>query len=251
MLARRRVLVVVRLADAAHAGAVRDLFGQVFQHPLSDALWQWKYAHGRGSASGLWQGDALIAHYGGTRRALCLGAATMAGVQMGDVMVQASARGLLSRHGAFATVARHYIEQRVAGPDAGAPEGERFDIGFGFPSARHARLGGLLGMYRALGEVRELRWAAQPRSARQALTWQRRPLDLARLDARDTALLERLWCDMRQALGAWVLPQRDAAWCRHRYAQHPQQRYLAAALRHRITRRVVGVVILKPGADAW
>jgi hypothetical protein len=234
-----------------HAAAVCALFDQVFEHPMSDALWHWKYAGGRGSASGLWQGDQLIAHYGGMHRTLWLGVTELAGLQVGDVMVHGKARGVLSRNGAFSTVARHYLGQRIAagqdGPDAAALA----DLGFGFPSDRHVRLGDILGMYRALGEVRELTWVAKPRLLRQTLTWQRYALDLSSLGAQDDAVLERAWRNMQQALGTWVLPQRDAAWCRHRYAQHPQHRYVAAALRHRLTQQVVGVMILKPVAPVW
>ena len=254
---------------------VRALFERVFGTPMSEALWRWKYGQGRGCAWGVRQAsrgagvaghaeggaDAalalpvaapqaaplaapLAAHYGGMRRALCLCGRTIDAVQMGDVMVRPDARGVLSRRGPFARVTRGFIETHV-GP---AP---RHAIGFGFPNARHARLGELLGLYRALGEVRELRWRTEAVAARVGWRWALTPAAWESAeDARRTGiLLDALWGRMRAALGEWVLPRRDAAWCMHRYLAHPHHRYQIRWLRCRFTRHVRGAVVLRPHAD--
>lgn len=240
---------------AADAADVRALFAQVFNAPMSDALWQWKYAAGRGCAFGVRGPDgALVAHYGGTARTLCMDSRSVRAVQMGDVMVRHDARGVLSRNGPFALATRHFIARHVGGAEPGA-EGA-FELGFGFPSARHARLGELLGLYRALGAVRELRWRAKPLHGWAAYRWQWQPQEPA---AVDWGRVDALWQHMRAALPGWVVPQRDAPWCRHRYASHPEHRYGMGWLRCRFTRRKLGLMVIKwPGTptapaagDTW
>lgn len=245
------------MLDEREQPEIRALFAQVFGAPMSEALWRWKYAEGRGAAAGVREmgatgaadpaqpraaGDgaagatgALLAHYGGTRRDLCLGKDRIAGVQMGDVMVRPDARGILSRSGPFATVTRHFIAERVG-------EAPRFALGFGFPSGRHTRLGEVLGLYRALGEVRELRWPTAP--ARGWAGWRWPLVALATGQAWEG--ITPHWRAMRAALPDWVLPHRDAAWCRHRYADHPHHRYLVLELRDRLLRRKLGVLVLRP-----
>jgi hypothetical protein len=260
----------------AEQDEIRALFQQVFGRPMSEALWRWKYAEGRGCASGVrldeqaW-GESpeavpeqpqeslparllapLLAHYGGTARALCLGQTVLAGVQIGDSMVRPDVRGVLSRSGPFALAARHFINERVG-------DGLCFAIGFGFPNARHARLGELLGLYRALGEVRELGWPAAPASGQAAWRWQLAPLVEAgrAVDPRAWAKLDRLWERMRSALPDWLIAQRDADWCRHRYLDHPHHRYRVDSVRCRYTGKVLGVVVLRvppadtPAPDGW
>jgi hypothetical protein len=231
-------------------GEICALFEQVFGGSMSEALWRWKYDGGRGCASGARADDdaqgALLAHYGGTARMLCLGNTTIAGVQMGDVMVRPDARGVLSRSGPFARVTRHFIDERVG-------DGLRYAVGFGFPNARHARLGELLGLYRALGEVRELAWPAANPTGQAAWRWRLEALPA--LDAPDAAQawarVDGLWERMRRALPEWLIAQRNGAWVRHRYADHPHHRYRLDWLRCRWTRRVLGVVVMRvPAAEA-
>jgi len=47
------------------AAAMRGLFADVFGKPMSAAFRQWKYRPGAGHGIGVWQGNALVAHYGG------------------------------------------------------------------------------------------------------------------------------------------------------------------------------------------
>ncbi len=231
---------------------IRALFEQVFGAPMSEALWRWKYDEGRGAAAGVRSSDTeappgpLIAHYGGTRRTLGLGRELVLGVQMGDVMVRPDARGILSRNGPFAKATRHFIDENVGEPP-------RFAIGFGFPSQRHARLGELLGLYRALGQVLELDWPATPARGWSNWRWRLEPLVVANDDPRASpqresrawAAIDDHWRTMRATLTDWVLPQRDADWCRHRYTAHPHHRYRIDALRCRFTGRSLGVMVIR------
>lgn len=230
---------------APESPEVRALFAQVFGAPMSDALWQWKYADGRGQATGTRDlAGQLIAHYGGTARTLVWGGQERPAVQLGDVMVMEQARGVLSRNGAFATAAQSFLQQHVGAQT-------RFTIGFGFPNERAARLGKALGLYETLGEVLTLEWPSpQPGNPGGGLRrWATAPLDWA--DPRTQGQLDTLWQALRSDAHDFVLPRRDASWWRHRFANHPDGPYQAWWVRHRFTRRILGAVVLRPGPATW
>jgi hypothetical protein len=220
---------------------VLALFEQVFGGPMSEALSDWKYGAGRGLAGGVRDDEGrLLAHYGGTLRELCLGARCFGGIQMGDVMVRADGRGILSRRGPFASLASFFIDATIG-------EAPRAALGFGFPNDRHSRLGELLGLYLSLGEVRELRWPAAAGSGWPGPRWQLVPAGRTRADRER---LDRCWRTMRAALPDWVLPRRDPAWCEHRYAAHPHHDHRMLWLRCRYTRRVAGALVIREHAPA-
>ena len=59
--------------DAGQLGEVQSLFQRVFKHTMSEGLWCWKYAGGRGVAVGARAPSGeLLAHYGGTLRSVLL-----------------------------------------------------------------------------------------------------------------------------------------------------------------------------------
>ncbi len=233
--------------DAAHQGEVRALFAQVFGQPMAAGLWHWKYGDGRGVATGTREcaSGRLLAHYGGTRRAFVCAGQALAAVQVGDVMVQAGARGVLSRSGPFAVATRRLLDLHIG-------QGLAFDFGFGFPNARAGRLGELLGLYRPACEVLAVHWPA-PHGA--PLARARRGGRLSALDWGDAASarrLDALWQRLARSSEAaqCVLGRRDAAWWRHRYANHPDAPYRCLWVRARWTRRLLGAVALRPGPDA-
>lgn len=235
---------------ADHRDEVRGLFARVFGSDMAPALWHWKYAGGRGLASGTRDGDGrLLAHYGGMTRTLLVGGVPMGCVQVGDVMVEPEVRGVLSRRGPFATAARGFIERHI-----GTPEG--FACGFGFPNERAARLGELLGLYARSCQVMQVRWPQAPSLSAfmQRWKWRLAPVDWS--DAQTDARLERLWTGLRSdtGTGGCVLPERNAAWWRHRFANHPLIRYSAFWVYQRFSGRLLGAVVLRPGAspgDDW
>lgn len=232
---------------AAQVDEIRTLFAQVFGHPMSEALWRWKYDGGRGRATGT-RGDdgSLLAHYGGTARTLVCAGEPVQAVQLGDVMVKTEARGILSRQGPFATATQAFLQNHV-----GTPEG--FALGFGFPNARHTRLGEKLGMYTPAGEILELRWSLPSCAAPfWKRPWTTSPVDwgMASTDAR----LNALWHALRGSAQGFVLPQRDAHWWRHRFANHPDGAYRCWWVLGRYSRRILGAVVLRPannGSADW
>ena len=230
--------------SAEHVDEVRSLFTKVFAAEMSPALWNWKYGAGRGLAMGTRSVDGrLLAHYGGTARTLLVGGVPVRGVQVGDVMVAEDARGILSRRGPFAMVARGFVERHI-----GVPQG--FACGFGFPNDRAARLGKVLGLYRDAVTVLQLRWPQAHGWHAVALRWNWRlsPLDWS--EGQTGKRLDALWLGLRQ--GSWlrncVLPQRDGAWWRHRVANHPHTHYRCYWVHTRFSGRVLGAVALRPAA---
>lgn len=225
---------------------VRALFAQVFGTEMAPRLWQWKYGGGRGLATGT-RSDAaeLLAHYGGTVRTLLMGGAPMGCVQVGDVMVAPQVRGILSRRGPFATAARRLIEGHIATPRG-------FACGFGFPNERAARLGELLGLYMPACRVLQVQWPRWQGWAARAARWRWRLVPVDWSDARTDARLDALWARLRQGLQTrdWVLPQRDAAWWRHRFANHPLGHYRCFWVCSRFSTQALGAVVLRPGAAA-
>lgn len=234
--------------DAAHSQEIRTLFQQVFGSPMSEALWHWKYANQRGLATGTRDRNGrLLAHYGGTARTLLVQGQLQQAVQLGDVMVAPDARGFLSRHGPFAVATQGFLQQYV-GPD------RPFALGFGFPGARHVRLGEKLGLYAATNQVEELHWPQAPHpSLWWRLCWQIVPVDWA-ATAATTQRLNQLWQAMQSQTTGFVIGQRDALWWQHRFANHPEGRYRCFWLRQRLTGRTIGALALKPGTEigqAW
>ena len=227
---------------------IRTLFAQVFGHSMSDALWRWKYDAGRGIATGTRDEQGrLLAHYGGTARALQVNGVAVSAVQLGDVMVAAQARGILSRRGPFATAATAFLQHHIGSPGA-------YALGFGFPNQRHTRLGEKLGLYNALGNVQELSWTCE--KTRTSLFFgadsHSTPLDWS--DARTDNLLNGLWRALSQDARGFVIPRRDAPWWRHRFANHPLEPYRCFWVHQRLSAQALGAVVLRPGAaqgDAW
>jgi hypothetical protein len=230
---------------APHLEEVRALFAQVFGADLAPQLWHWKYADGRGLATGS-RGDGgdLLAHYGGTVRTLLVAGEPLGCVQVGDVMVAPQVRGILSRRGPFATAARRLIEGHI-----GTPGG--FACGFGFPNERAARLGEVLGLYVPACRMLQLRWPVWQglRAHRARLRWRLKPVDWS--DPQTDVRLDGLWSGMQRSLAgqAWVLPQRDAAWWRHRFANHPLVQYRCFWVQGRLPGQTLGAVALRPGSQ--
>lgn len=235
--------------DASHGDEIRALFAQVFGSTMSEALWRWKYADGRGRATGTRDRNGrLLAHYGGTGRTLLVQGQPIPAVQLGDVMVAADARGFLSRNGPFTVATQRFLQQYIG-------QDQAFALGFGFPNARAGRLGEKLGLYVGAEQVQEVVWPCT--NAMQHRPWWRRSWHTAPVDwslAQTAKQLDQLWQTMQSQTSGFVIGQRDAAWWTHRYANHPEQGYRCFWLRQRLTGRIWGTLALKPATtqgQAW
>lgn len=223
--------------DESRREAMRALFQEVFHESMSVERWQWKYGQGRGRAVGLWAGDRLVAHYGGFTRPVMLRGRRERACQVGDVMVLPSANRSLSRHGPMHQIGATFAAFEVG---YGLPD----LIGYGFPNRRAFAVARRLGLYDKVDEVVEAHW--QPLAGRHELRRRAQPLDATRVrDAATGRLMDRLWSEMASALGESVVLERDAAWLRHRYFDHPELRYEVHVLRSRWLRRAIGLLVMR------
>ena len=218
--------------------AFASLFLIVFGHPISQALWEWKYAGGRGCAVVAWRGRQLIAHYGGNlRQVLVYGEATMA-LQVCDAMVAPDERGVMTKTGAMFQVTAAFLElyQGLAA----------IPLAFGFPNRRAMRLGERLGLYAEVGALCELRWTAlgkRPRlSSRLSFTQGR--------EETDSRIVGKLWEAMARDLVDGVVGVRDWQFLQHRYLNHPERRYSLVLVRRRLTGAPLGLLVLHREEDA-
>jgi len=220
--------------EAGSAAEVRALFGEVFGHPMSEADWAWKYGEGRGCALGLRRGGRLLAHYGGLRRMVWHAGERFAACQVCDVIVHADLRSHLGRRNALHGLTASFLESEIGW---GLPH----RVGFGFPTDRAFRVAQRLGLYEAVDTMDCASWPALrlerelPVQGLQAAQLRPGRVEAAEVDA--------LWREMRDERQHDFIAERDAAWLRHRYLDHPRWRYHIAMVRSRWLRSPLGVVV--------
>ena len=236
-------------------GETRDLFKHVFGHPLSETLWRWKYDAGRGAAVGARAPNGeLLAHYGGTLRQIYFCDHPALAIQIGDVMVAQAGRAALAHKGPFGMVVESFLDRHV-----GCPNG--VVMGFGFPNARHMRLGEKLGHYVQIDTVSELSWHVPRQSDVSRKLTSRLSVDVLDWGNPSTTVrLDGLWRKMKHDLRNCIVPARDASWWRHRYANHPEVRYVCLWVKSVWLGRLIGALVLRshppseaqaPTATTW
>ncbi len=204
------------------------LFQEVFGHPLSRELWDWKYADGHGNAVVASRDGALIAHYGGMYREVVLQGQPDWVFQICDVMVHPKERGVLTRQGPFLLTAATSAE--IYGP-----------LGFGFPNARAMKVAEKMGLYSPAGQMAEVRW--QPSSTGVRLRSRVRSLEPR--NAPDRVLVDSLWEAMVNDLRGSVVGVRDWAYVAHRYFGHPHNHYEVLLVSARLSGKPLGIMVLR------
>lgn len=216
------------------APQVQILFSEVFQQPMSAALWHWKYGDGRGFAYGVWdEDDKLIGHYGGIQRAINFFGAPSTALQMGDVMTHPAARSTLARKSPFYLMTHAFL-QRWLGYD------QPFLLGFGFPNDRHQKIAEKLGLYAKTGHVLLVSWPA--RRADNDLSYQTMQ---THRDWRN--VIDQLWAAMRADFADAILGERNADWLTHRYLNHPEHAYHCYLVFRE--QQPLGCIVLRQHAD--
>jgi len=228
--------------------------------PAVDAAWfAWKYGaapeQGQGQAIGVWRGADLIAYCGGLPRTLWQNGKRRSGLQIGDVMVHPQWRGILSRRGPFSQVSRNFYDSRL-----GAEQHRAFQLGFGFPNARHLRLAATLDLLHDGGEMECLHWGIKP-TGMDSLPWSWNWQAFDPSSEHFAYTVNDAWTAMRESARELSIGQRDAAYLRWRFAQRPLDvgtaagatRYRFFALRRRWSRTCAGVAVmdLRGGSAHW
>ena len=224
-----------RLSELGSEGLEQfaSLFERAFDQTMPQTLWNWKYAGGRGCGVVARRGDALVGHYGATRRRILLFGQKAVALQICDAMVDPSERAIMTKTGVMAQLTASFLEihQGIA----------RVPLCFGFPSRRAMGLGERLGLYADVGGMREVRWQALPDRPRLAT----RVRQFASDDAADARTTDQLWTAMAEDFGKQVLAVRDAAYLRERYVSHPTHRYELLLVTERARPVALGMLVLR------
>ncbi len=214
---------------------VLNLFKKTFNHDMTPATWQWKYGSDSAREIGVWRENQLIAHYGGIGRKILFFGQPQTAVQIGDVMVDASERGTLSRKGPFFLMAATFLERYIG-------YGKPYLVGFGFPNERAMKVAERLGLYTEVGRMVELSW--QPRSRFPLLGTHLQLIDREQTDFAATAVNE-CWQRMAADMPTAMIGVRDWHYLQYRYLNHPNQHYQVILVRNRFGGRVRGVLVLR------
>jgi hypothetical protein len=214
---------------------MRTLFAEVFApNTMSAEHWRWKYGGGRGRGMEAWHQGELVAFYGGLPRRISFKGEPRLAMQIVDVMVRASERGVLRREGAFFQTAATFLECFVGyGSDA--------ILGYGFPTVRALKAARRMGLYGTVGEVHELSWESAPTSEHG--TYKLDSVPRLRV-ARWSRAIGRLWDAMQVSLPGAIVGVRDWAFIRSRFIEHPDKVYHYALLRRGWTRRAQALMVL-------
>jgi hypothetical protein len=231
--------LTVSFAYPSDERALLALFSRAFGQEMPAERWRWKYRGLDCLGTLVRRNSRVVAFYGGMPRNVRLHGDSVTAVQIGDVMVDPSERGMPRRRSPFFFATSRFAED-LLGP------GRPYAFAFGFPSERHARLGERLGLYARVDEILEANWTALP--ARFGVLYRTRPLALDEL-----ACVDELWTSMADDLRDTVIGTRDSSYVRRRFLEHPTLRYLMLLVRQRFSRQPVGLVVLRdhgePGVE--
>ena len=215
--------------------AIRELFNEVFApEKMSDALWEWKYADGRGLGIAAWRDGKIIAHYGAIIHEIHYFGQPKLAIQIADVMVLAKERGFLTRRGAFFLTASTFPEKYVG-------YGARFWLGYGFPTQRAMKVAERLGLYAPVGKMMQLAW--QTASAKPHL-WTR-ICHLHQHKKKNKKIINKLWNNMADSLQKALVGVRDWSYVQHRYFLHPHKQYEVLLISKRFTNQALAVVVIR------
>lgn len=233
--------------------SVCDLFRRVFQVPMTERHWRWKYLEAPAlSHVNMVAQDAqgrLVGHVGATVWSGSLGEQPLRLAHACDVMVCPSVRGGLGADSVY----RRLMGALDAAVRKVGPHDWPLYL-FGFPGQTPARLGERMGIYRRLGicHATRLDGAAARPLLRSWWRWMVEPLPW------DVALTQHdaLCRSLPRAPADTPVLFKDATYLRWRYAQHPDRTYQYWGLRRHwgrmrgwiVTRQQPGVPYVVDGA---
>jgi len=221
--------------DTSDTERMLRLFADTFHQQMSQALRQWKYADPQALTVCVWEQDTLIGSLGGMPRKILFFGKPQTAVQIGDVMVDAHKRGILTRTGPFFRMTATFLE-------CCAGFGKPFLLIFGFPNERHMRLAEHLHFYKQVGSLLEFSWPAVDK-APDFWTYLT-PVDQNNIQSLGTNI-NNLWHLMAADLQQHVIGIRDWHYLLTRYLQHPENRYQIFLIKHKLTRKITGLIVVE------
>lgn len=225
----------LRTMEKTHAPEMLSLFKKTFHQEMTQAFWKWKYGSNSAHALSVWEDHQLIAHYGGVSRQILYFGQPKTAVQIADVMVDSSKRGIFTKKGALFLMMATFLERYIG-------YGKSYFIGFGFPNDRHMKVAELLGLYAEVGYMVEFSWG--PRS--------RFPLWQTRLQLLDQAPANSLiihanecWQRMAADLQDAIIGIRNWEYLSQRYLSHPTHHYQILLIKNRFGGKARGILVLR------
>jgi hypothetical protein len=209
---------------------INELFRRVFGHDQSD-IWNWKF-RGRGYKSHAilaFRHDRLVAQYTALPRTFLVYCREVAAAQVCDIMVDKSARGQRKLDGPFAGTAKTFIEMFMGNG--------KIEFAYGFPSARHFKLGARLGLYEEVSSF--WNYGRTGLRACNSLLWRMLPVSSVE------KIVNVLWKKMRVDFQNDAIGVRDADYIKWRYVDHPRFAYRFFVLNHRFGNRPKALAVVR------
>ena len=217
---------------ADHEPQCFDLFETAFGYRIDPRLWRWKYRDTPRPGMGAWRDGRLMAFYGAMPRRVLYRGQPASTVQIGDVMVHPTERGVMTRSGPFQIAASTFIDRSVG-------YGRPHLFGFGFPTDKALKVAQKLGLYAQVDQMTELTWPIKASWASGRL------LRCKAVGPDDTALLDTLWASMARDFDDSIIGVRDADWVKARYLAHPTIKYDALVVRRLLGGAPQGLIVLR------
>ena len=217
-------------ASSQHEDDLLALFEDSFGHKRSIEEWRWKYKLSQSPGTVVYEENKAVAFNGAMPRPGYWNGKSLNLVHIGDSMVEPKSRGILTRRGPFYLSAHHFHANYV-GPD------KSFPLTFGFPNARHAKLGIKQKLYCQMDTVVQARW---PAVAITDASLHNRPYT-----DQDTEVIDILWAKMLNDCDQGVICSRDSHWITHRYCEKPDHNYQLYLVHQAETQQCLGLIVLK------
>jgi hypothetical protein len=213
-----------------------DLFESAFGYRMDERLWRWKYRDANPLGVGVWQGDRLVAFYGGMPRDVLVRGQAASAVQIGDVMVEPSQRGVMTRSGPFQIAASTFLERRIG-------NGRPHLLGFGFPTAKALQVAQRLGLYAEVDQIAQITWTA-------GASWKQRiGMRMASVTPADAAVVDMLWDRMASDFAGSIIGVRNWNYIEARYLRHPTVEYRCLLVKARFGGAAHALIVLRALED--
>ena len=223
-------------AHPADEAELLELFTAAFGSNMHLGLWRWKYAGIDPIGVLVRRENRAVAFYGSIPRAISFCGTPSMAVQIGDVMVHPSERGVLTRSGPF-FLAASFFWHNCLGTDR-----PYYAFAFGFPSERPYRVGERLGLYVKAGDISRVGWPALkagPNPLLRVRPW----------DATMGAAVDQIWFDMLAAMSQHIVGVRDFAYFQHRYLEHPTVDYKIYLVSTRLVGKPFAIIVVRDDDD--
>lgn len=207
------------------------LFEACFGHAMPNDLLHHKYSHHPLAGVGAFADGELVGFYGSMPRAVMFKGQPAVALQIGDVMVKPSERGVLTKQGVFFLTCTTLLEQLMGFH-------RPFLLGFGFPNRQGLQIAKRQGIYTEVDQMVEVHWTA----SRSWPDWRVRSRQLT---LADEAAVNACWSEMALAMKSSIVGVRDFQFLMHRFLRHPTVDYSVLMVRKRFSGQPLGVVVMR------